>query len=349
MKITHQPFGEINEHTITLYTLHNNNGVEVSCIDYGCIITKILAPDANGRVENIVLGYDELESYLTDPNYFGAVVGRVGGRIANGKFDLGGKCYDLPKNDGQNHLHGGPNGFNNAIWEAKPFDSEDKIGIQFFYKSSDGEGGYPGNLAVTVTYCLTNENDFTISYAGVSDQDTLLNLTNHTYFNLSGNLKETILNHELVLQSNHYLELNKELLPTGKKVDVTDTSFDFRNGRKIMDGVLSNDHQNELVGHGYDHPFLLADPNNDPMILSDQSSGRKVALETTEPCVVLYTGNSISEDFEVRGVPARKYLGMCLETQLPPDAINHPDFPSIVLEKGKEYHSSTTYTFGVMK
>ena len=349
MKITKQTFGEINEQTITLYTLRNNNGVEVSCMDYGCIITKILAPDIDGRSENIVLGYDELESYLTDTNYFGAVIGRVGGRIANGWFELGGKSYDLPKNDGENHLHGGPNGFNTAIWEAKPFDSGEEIGVRFIYKSSDGESGYPGNLDVAVTYRLTNENKFTISYGAVSDQDTLLNLTNHTYFNLSGNLKETILNHELVLQSNQYLELNKELIPTGNKVDVTDTSFDFRNGRKIVDGVKSNDNQNELVGNGYDHPFLLDDTKNEQMILSDQNSGRMVSVKTTEPCVVLYTGNSISDDLEVKGVPTGKYLGICLETQSPPDAIHHPEFPSIILEKGNKYHSSTTYTFGVLR
>ncbi|MGB8000644.1 MAG: aldose epimerase family protein [Anaerobacillus sp.] len=348
MKITKRRFGELNGEEVTQYTVSNENGLEISCLDYGCIITKIIMPDANGVPENIVLGFDELDSYLTDSPYFGAVIGRVGGRIANGRFELNGQHFELPKNDGRNHLHGGPNGFDKVIWKTEVINERDgEIGLQFFYSSSDGEEGYPGNLDVTVSYVLTNNNELSISYSGSSDRDTLLNLTNHTYFNLSGNLKETVLHHELVLPSNHYLELNKELLPTGNKVDVTNTTFDFRNGRKIIDGKKSIDSQNVLVGNGYDHPFLLDEMNHKKMILSDPRSGRKVEVDTTESCVVLYTGNSIPEDFTLRGVSSEKYLGVCLETQSPPDAINHPDFPSIVLEKGKKYNSKTTYTFGI--
>ncbi|WP_347548621.1 aldose epimerase family protein [Pseudalkalibacillus hwajinpoensis] len=349
MKISSRKFGELQGNDVSLYTLINENGMEVSCLDYGCIITKILTPDAEGSIENIVLGFDELEDYLNYSPYFGSVIGRVGGRIAKGQFELNGETYELPKNDGENHLHGGPNGFDKVIWRAQEIDRKDEVGLEFSYISADGEEGYPGKLDVTVTYLLTNDNELVISYTGVSDRDTLVNLTNHTYFNLSGNLKETIVDHELVMKSNQFLELNEELIPTGNQVNVTDTSFDFRNGSRIAEGIKSSYSQNVLVGNGYDHPFMLNETNNNEIILSEPISGRQLIIETTEPCVVLYTGNNIPENFNIRDVPSEKYLGMCLETQAPPDAINHADFPSIILEKGKQYTTKTSYKFGVMK
>ncbi|MBM7551567.1 aldose epimerase family protein [Thalassobacillus pellis] len=341
--VTKQFFGKMDDRDVHAYTFGNKKGIEVTCLDYGCVITKIMAPDVDGVSENIVLGFDDFQDYLEHSPYFGSVVGRVAGRIRGASFELNGKEYDLPKNDGENHLHGGPNGFWNVVWEGEPFETADEVGVKFSYRSRDGEEGYPGHVDVSVTYSLNNDNELNIIYAGTTDQDTLLNLTNHSYFNLSGDVKRDILQHELKIASNEFLELDEELLPTGKRVDVTGTAFDFRNGQKIEAGVKSADPQNKLAGNGYDHPFLLTGG----IELTDSISGRKLTMETDQPSVVVYTSNMLEGDFQIRGVDAENYLGICLETQYPPDAIHHSDFPSIVLKKGEEYKSQTTFRFGV--
>ncbi len=341
MEIAQKPFGTVGIKEINEFTLKNDNGIEISCINLGCIITKILSPNRNGSSENIVLGFESLEEYLENPPFFGAVIGRVAGRIKEAQFELEGKTYQLKKNDGNNHLHGGPNGFHKAVWDAATFETKDEVGIRFSYISADGEEGYPGNTTIQVTYTLNNQNQFAIQYEASTDQTTPINLTNHTYLNLSGDLKRDVLNHVLQMESNQFLELNEELLPTGKFVDVADTVFDFRNGRKIKEGAESMAPQNVLAGGGYDHPFLL----DGKIVLVDEESGRKLLIETDAPSVVLYTGNQLSDDLKINGGTARRHLGLCLETQGLPDAIHHPEFPSIVLEKGQTYTSKTTYTF----
>jgi aldose 1-epimerase len=345
MKIVKETFGEINGQQVISYTLKNDKNLEITCLNYGCVITKIVTPNREGNYENIALGFEKLEDYEKFSPYFGAVVGRVAGRIRGAQFELNGETYELEKNENGNHLHGGLRGFSHVLWDADIIEKENEAGIQFSYLSPDGEEGYPGTVQVKITYTLNNDNEFSIHYQANSDKTTLLNLTNHTYFNLSGNLKQDILHHELRIDSNQFLELNEQLLPTGEILDVTGTVFDFRDSKQIKEGVISNHPQIKLVGQGYDHPFLLNNNHNNEIMLYDPESGRKLIVETDEVGVVLYTGNQLTDDLSVYGVKSKKYLGLCLETQGLPDAIHHPHFPSYVLEKDQLLTSTTKYTF----
>lgn len=341
--------GEIDGQTIKLFTLKNDHGMELSCMNFGCVITKILAPDICGRFENVVLGFDTLREYEKYSPYFGAVIGRVAGRIKDAQFELNGNRYKLSRNENQNHLHGGLKGFSHVLWDANIIERNRNAGIEFTYTSPDEDEGYPGKLEMKVTYLLNNQNELLISYEGISDRKTLLNPTNHSYFNLSGDLKRDILDHVLTVKSDQFLEIDDELLPTGNLIDVENTPFDFRKGRKIREGVCSSHPQNILVGNGYDHPYLLRNNHQQEIILTDKESGRELVIETDQPSFVLYTGNQLEDDFQIRGVQSRKYLGICLETQRPPDSTHHPHFQSVVLEKGEVYHSETKYRFTIMK
>jgi aldose 1-epimerase len=342
MKVLREEFAKKDDQSISCYTIVNDSGLEISCINYGCIITMILAPDRVGKFENVVLGYDSLEDYEKGTAYFGAVIGRVAGRIKGASFDLDGETFRLPKNSNGNSLHGGSKSFDKVIWDGAPFESEKEAGVKFTYTSADGEEGYPGEVALTVTYTLNNENEFIISYNGKATKKTILTMTNHSYFNLSGDGKEDILRHSLTLKSDAFLELDEELMPTGTLLDVEGTHFDFRNGRLIQTGANSDHPQNVLAGNGYDHPFLLKSNHDEEIVLKDGNSGRTLTIETDEPAVVVYSGTQLSPD-----VQSNKYMGICLETQGVPDAIHHPQFPSIVLDKDQEYSTSTKYRFGV--
>lgn len=348
LNVSHQSFAEHNGQLITEYTMVNNHGMEVSCLNYGCIITKMLVPDRAGKMENVVLGYDTFADYLAHSPYFGAVVGRHAGRIQHGEFTLGGKVYTLAKNNNQNHLHGGNIGFDKVVWQTEVIVNENEAGLKFRYFSKDGEEGYPGNLDMIVTYCLNNNNELIITHEGVCDQQTVLNVTNHTYFNLSGNLKRDILDHVLTLSCDRLVELDHECIPTGNVLPVDETFFDFRNGRRIGEGVESGAQQIEIVGKGYDHPFLFLKQGPKVMSLYDQKSGRQISIETNQEAVVLYTGNHLAQDHLVRGVISRPYLGLCLETQAPPDSVHHPHFPSAILEKNETYQSTTSYKFNTL-
>jgi aldose 1-epimerase len=344
MNVSNKNIGVVDHQTVKAFTLMNDHGIEITVLNYGCTITKIMTPDRNGEFENIVLGYDTLEDYLNHRSYFGCIVGRVAGRIAGATFSLDGKTYTLAANDNGNNLHSGVKSFSHVVWEAKPIKDEKYVGVHFFYRSPDGEEGFPGNVEMNVTYLLTNENELIIRYKGTTDQKTILNVTNHSYFNLSGDLKRDILHHSLKMNSSQYVELNNELLPTGNLIDVDNSPFDFRIERLIQDGVNSNHPQNKLVGAGYDHPFVLRDDKE--IVLTDKESGRTLTIQTNEVGVVLYTGNMLPNDTWIRGKKSRKYLGLCLETQGLPDAIHHPHFPSIVLNEGEVYQSETRYIFG---
>jgi aldose 1-epimerase len=348
MKVIQEKWAEIDQHPVISFTMINDHGMEVTCINYGCIITKIVTPDKDENYENVVLGFDQFDPYVTNSSYFGAVIGRVAGRIQNACFELDGKTYTLCKNENNNHLHGGVKGFHRVLWDAVAVEKEEEVGVQFSYTSPDGEEGYPGTVQVQVTYMLNNQNELVISYNAHSDKSTLLNLTNHTYFNLSGNIKRDILNHELKIKSDQFLELNEELIPTGVFLDVANTPFDLREGKKLKDGITANHPQIELVGQGYDHPFLLNVHHDKEIVLQDPESGRMLTVETDEVGVVVYTGNQLQEGMDIYGVPSRKYLGICLETQGLPDAIHHPHFPSWVLQSGEKYSSVTKYRFGVI-
>ncbi|WP_078381648.1 aldose epimerase family protein [Sutcliffiella halmapala] len=348
MKVEQRKIGMINNQSVYAFTLINNHGIEVECINYGCIITKILMPDQFGALENIVLGYETLDEYIKDECFFGCIVGRTAGRIGGASFELDGKTYSLEKNEANNNLHGGSKSFNRVVWDASSIQNEREVGVQFSYHSPDGEGGYPGNLLMKVTYLLTNNNELTIQYEGVSDKTTLLNVTNHSYFNLSGNAKRDILDHSLTMKSSSFLQLNSELLPTGEILNVDGTAFDFQLGKSIKAGVVSNHPQNVMVGNGFDHPFLLDTNHDSEIVLYDEMNGRRLTVETDEPGVVVYTSNMLSEGIEINGVPSRQYLGICLETQGLPDAIHHPNFSSWILDKDQKYSSMTKFRFGIV-
>lgn len=350
MKVHQRLFGHIEERPVTLFTFENANGFQMSCMDWGCIITEIQAPDRSGNLENVVLGFDTLEEYGDNPHFLGAVAGRFAGRIKGGAFSLEGRDYQLAKNANGHHLHGGDKGFSHVLWESAVIHTEREASVEFTYISPDGEEGYPGTLEVKVTYTISDDTDeLFISYSAVSDQKTLVNLTNHSYFNLSGDLKEDVLNHRLTLDSSEFLELDEELIPTGELIGVERSVFDFRKGRKIQDGTVSGDPQNLQAGCGYDHPFLLDSNQQGEIVLEDEKSGRRLIVETTEPAVVLYTGNGLEGTYSFRGTKARNYLGLCLETQGLPDSIHHPHFPTAVLKKGERFTSETCYSFSVMK
>jgi aldose 1-epimerase len=347
VKVLQDKFGEVNSQPVTSTTLVNNQGMKVISIDYGCIITKVIVPDKNGNLENVVLGFDSMEEYIAHSPYFGAVIGRFAGRIKGGQFELDGQTCELAKNNNNNHLHGGLRGFDKVVWGSQIVEGENEVNVVYTYLSEDGEEGYPGNLEMKVTYTLTEKNKFSITYEAVSDKKTLLNVTNHSYFNLSGDLKRDILDHELTLKSDSFVELDEELIPTGEILSVQGTPFDFRKGRFIKDGVESNHPQNILAGNGYDQPFLLTENESKEIVLKDDDSGRVLTIETDQPSVVLYTGTQMTSDFGIRGIQSRKYLGLCLETQGLPDNIHHSHFPSSILEKGQVYRSTTSYLFGV--
>ncbi|KHF39112.1 aldose epimerase family protein [Halalkalibacter okhensis] len=347
MHISEGIFGEIEGKEVKSFFLKNDHGMEVTCINYGCTITKILTPDHQGMIENVVLGFDTIEEYVNHSPYFGCVVGRVAGRIGQSEFELDKETYHLPKSEGENHLHGGNKGFDKVLWDAETEESTNEVKVTFIHESLDGDQGYPGNVKVMVTYLLNNDNELIISYHAVTDKKTLLNLTNHSYFNLSGDVKRDILGHELTVKSDQLIELSETLLPTGELIEVENTAFDFRKGRLLEDGVTSTHPQNQLVGGGYDHPLVLSANHQEEIRLVDQQSGRKLVVETDEPCVVLYTSNMMANTFGIRGVQARKHIGVCLETQHHPDAIHQPSFPSIVLDKGEKYNTTTKYRFSV--
>lgn len=343
MKISERIFGTLNGKNVKSYTIENANGMEMTCIDYGCIITKINVPDQFGKIENVVLGFDSLQEYIDHSPYFGCVIGRNSGRMKKAQFEMDGNTYHLFKNDGKNNLHGGPNGLHHVIWNSMLQKHDHHIDIIFSYTSPDGEEGFPGNLQVEVTYSLNDQNELLISYKAISDKKTVVNLTNHSYFNLSGHLKRNILNHELTLKSDRFLELDDELLPTGNVLEVDGTGFDFREGKKIGCGIKSDHPQIKIVGSGFDHPFLLNNDKQPQICLSDKESGRRLQIKTDEPAVVFYTGNMLTGDFFIRGTKSEKYLGLCLETQKPPSNTNQPT--ALFLEKNQVYSSRTMYIF----
>ncbi|WP_080848928.1 aldose epimerase family protein [Cytobacillus gottheilii] len=344
MQVIKESYGQLDQQSVFSYTIINDQGVEVTVINYGCTITRIIVPDKNNHYENIVLNYETLEDYLSDTNYLGAIVGRVGGRIKGGSFELDGKEYTLMQNDGTHHLHGGKKGFDKVVWDAEIIEG----GVCFSYVSKDGEEGYPGNLTIKVTYTLNHNNELSIHYEAVTDQKTLLTVTNHSYFNLSGDAKRNILNHTLTLKSDEFLELDQDFIPTGHKAGVANTPFDFRRENLIETGVTSNYRQNVLVGNGYDHPFLLNTNHDNEIVLKEKESGRTLTVETDEPAVIVYTSNMLQSEKDFQGVPSQKYLGISLETQGLPDAIHHANFASIILDKGQRYTSVTHYKFGLM-
>jgi aldose 1-epimerase len=329
------------------YTLTNTSGMEVSVITYGGIIRTLLVPDKNGTFADVVLGYDHLQGYLESNPYFGALVGRYGNRIAKGQFSLDGETYQLATNNIGNHLHGGVVGFDKVLWQAEVIEKEMGPVLQMTYLSKDGEEGYPGNLSVTVEYSLTNENELAIEYTATTDKTTIVNLTSHSYFNLSGSVD--ILSHQLQINALNYLPVDETLIPL-EITPVKDTPFDFRRFKLIGADINQEDEQLKN-GAGYDHCWVL-DASNESMNLAatlyDASSGRKMEMYTTEPGLQFYSGNFL--DGTINGKAGKNYghrSGLCLETQHFPDSPNRPDFPSTTLNPGEVYRIRTVHKFSV--
>ena len=333
---------------VDLYTLTNSHGIEVQVINFGGIITSIRVPDRDGKVADIALGFDNLEGYLENKPYFGAIIGRYANRIANGKFTLDGKEYVLAKNNGTNSLHGGIKGFNKVVWTAEPFHEPQGEGVKLTYLSKDGEEGYPGNLKVKVSYTLTDKNELIIDYEATTDKATPINLTNHSYFNLAGEGNGDVLAHQLQLNAESFTPIDKNLIPTGKIQPVKGTPLDFTQTTAI--GARINDPYEQLViAHGYDHNFVVNRKKDGLQFAArvhEPKSGRVLEVYTTQPGIQLYTGNFL--DGTVVGKHGHAYKqreAFCLETQHYPDSPNHPGFPNTILRPGHAFHSQTVFKF----
>jgi len=335
--------------TADLYTLKNKNGMQVSITSFGATVVSIMAPDKAGKMADVALGYDDLAGYELNKNYLGVLVGRYGNRIAHGKFSIDGAEYTLAKNNGDNSLHGGIKGFNKAMWEARDISKGGEAAVEMKYVSKDGEEGYPGNLSVTVVYTLTNKNELKIDYSATTDKKTVVNLTNHTYFNLAGQGNGDILKQELMINADTFTPVDSGLIPTGELKKVDGTPFDFRKPTAIGARIDANDEQIKLGG-GYDHNFVLNRKGATGLSLaarvSDPASGRTVEVWTTEPGVQFYTGNFLDGSFKGKGGGAyQKRTAFCLETQHFPDSPNHASFPTTLLKPGEKYHTTTVYKF----
>jgi aldose 1-epimerase len=335
--------------TADLYTLKNKNGMVVTITNFGATVVSIVVPDKSGKTADVALGYDNLAGYELNKNYLGVLVGRYGNRIAHGKFSIDGTEYTLAKNNGDNSLHGGIKGFNKALWDAKNLSKDGESAVEMKYVSKDGEEGYPGNLSVTVTYALTNKNELKIDYTATTDKKTVVNLTNHTYFNLSGQGNGDILKEELMINADKFTPVDSGLIPTGELQSVSGTPFDFRKPTAIGARIDANDEQIKLGG-GYDHNFVLnrAKPTGLSFAarVIDPVSGRIMEVWTTEPGVQFYTGNFLDGSFQGKGgIAYGKRTAFCLETQHFPDSPNHPSFPTTLLKPGEKYHTTTVYRF----
>ncbi len=349
MPITKRKFGHLkNGEVVHLFTLKNKKGLTAKIISYGGILTELWTPDRNGKLINIVLGYQRLENYLKHSPYFGAAVGRYANRIAKGRFKLAGKTYRLATNNPPNHLHGGPTGLSQQNWQAEIIKKIEGPALALTFFSPDGAEGFSGNLTTTVTYCLTDNNELKIQYHAVTDQTTVVNFTHHSYFNLSG--KDSVLDHVLTIKSDRITPTDKALIPTGDYLHVHNTPFDFRKPTPLGARIFEPHPQLKNAG-GYDHNWVLSDWNNklrSVASLHDPASGRMIKVATTEPGLQVYTGNGLGgTPTDKKGVKLKNYHGVCLETQHFPDSPNKLHFPSTVLKPGENFKSETVYGFEV--
>jgi aldose 1-epimerase len=335
---------------IDMVTLKNKNGIELTAISYGGIITSLKVPDRAGKFADVVLGFDKLENYWADPPppFFGAIIGRYGNRIAKGKFTLGGKTYTLATNNPPNHLHGGNKGFDKQLWTITTKESAEGSSAIFTRTSPDGEEGYPGTLQVRVTYTLTDKNELILDYHATTDKPTPVNLTQHTYWNLAGEGSGDILGHQLTINADRFTPVDDTLIPTGELASVAGTPFDFRQATAIGARIDQNNDQLKK-GPGYDHNWVLNRKGSGLEFaarLTDPKSGRTLEIATTEPGLQFYSGNFLDGTLTGKsGKPYARRTGLCLETQHFPDSPNQPSFPSTILQPGKSYDSRTVVTF----
>jgi aldose 1-epimerase len=347
--VTRTVFGKTHDgREAHLFTLSNKSGMEVAITDFGGTVVSIKVPDRNGKMGDVILGYDSVEGYETGTAYIGATVGRYANRIGGAKFSLDGKDFTVPKNDGPNHLHGV---FNKVLWDAKPGSGKNGPSLHLHYLSKDGEEGYPGNLSVNVIFTITNSNELKIEYSATTDKKTVVNLTNHCYFSLAGS--GNILENKLTLHAARFTPVDATLIPTGELRSVASTPFDFREST-VVGARIEQDNEQLKLGHGYDHNWVLdAGITKTPALaasLYDPSTGRVLEVLTTEPGIQIYTGNFLDGTIHGKGGQAyERRSAICLETQHFPDSPNHPDFPSTTLLPGKTFHSETIYKFSARK
>lgn len=349
MEISKRAFGNTSEGLPTdLYTLKNDKGVEMEVTNYGGIVVALRVPDRDGNLDDVVLGHDSLEAYQTESPYFGALVGRYGNRIAKGKFTLGGIEYYCAQNQGENHLHGGLVGFDKKVWKTTEEKGAEHVALVMTLISPDGDEGYPGELSVTVVYTLNNNNEFQIDYSATTDKTTVVNLTHHSYFNLSGNKKlSNVLDGHLMIKGDHYTEVDEGLIPTGKLLPVEGTVMDFNEFCSIRQKI--ENHEPELlIGGGFDHNWALNNPEGNLTYVArmvEPESGRALELYTTAPGMQFYTGNSLGGVVGKGGLVYENYTGFCMETQHFPDSPNHFNFPSTVLHPDETYKHTTVHRF----
>jgi aldose 1-epimerase len=342
MSIEKRAFGKTADgKEADLYTLTNANGLKAEITNYGGIVTSLYVPDLNGDLGDIVLGYETLEEYIKENPYFGALVGRYGNRITRGKFTLDDVEYTLATNDGKNHLHGGVKGFDKVVWDAEQMQTNEGPALKLTYLSEDGEEGYPGNLNCTVIYTLTDNDELKVSYEAETDKATVLNLTHHSYFNLSGHGSGDILGHELMLTADNFTPVNDELMPTGEIRPVKGTLMDFTKQTSVGSRI-------DQVKGGYDHNFVLNNSDGSLALAAsvyEPKTGRLMEISTTEPAIQFYSGNFLDGSIKGKGAVYNKHNGFCLETQHYPDSPNKPDFPSVVLRPGEKYTHLTVHKF----
>ena len=347
--VTTKHFGKTKDGVaVNIHTLKNYRGMEVRVMDYGATIVSISVPDQKGHFSDVALGFDNLGDYETKSPFFGALVGRYGNRIAKGKFTLDGTTYSLATNNGPNSLHGGLKGFDKAVWTSQVKQTAAGPVLEFTHVSVDGEEGYPGTLTMKVKYTLTDQNEIRLDYSATTDKDTVVNLTNHSYFNLAGQGNGDILGHEVLLNASHFTPVDATLIPTGELRPVKGTPFDFTKPTAIGARIAQADEQLKFGG-GYDHNWVL-DRNGEDLALAarvtEPTSGRVMEVLTTEPGVQFYTGNFL--DGTLTGLTGKVYkqrYGLCLETQHYPDSPNHPNFPPVTLKPGQLYRTTTVYRF----
>jgi len=342
------PFGKTaTGDSIDLYTLSNSRGMQAAITNYGGVVVSLLTPDRNGHVDDVVLGFDNLDGYVRPGAYFGALIGRYGNRIGHAQFSLNGVTYHLAKNNGDNSLHGGKVGFDKRVWKARDV-SKRSPALELTYLSKDGEESYPGNLSVTVVYTLTDKNELKMDYRATTDKTTVVNLTNHSYFNLAGQGRGDILNHRVTLHADKFTPVDAGLIPTGELRPVSGTPFDFRNATAIGARIEQNDEQLKL-GKGYDHNWALNGYGKAAALaarVEEPSTGRVLEVLTDQPGVQFYTGNFLDGTVNGKaGKPIMHRSGFCLETQHFPDSPNKPEFPTTELRPGHTFESTTVYRF----
>jgi aldose 1-epimerase len=350
-QISQRPFGQTKEGTpATLFTLRNNQGAEAGICNYGGLVIFLKVPDRNGHFDDVVLGCDNLADYIKDSPYFGAMIGRYGNRIAKGKFTLDGKEYTLAINNGPNALHGGLKGFDKVVWEPRVLATLEGPSLELRYTSKDGEEGYPGTLKVKATYMLTEDNALKLEFTATTDKDTVLNLTQHSYFNLAG--KGDILNHQVMIPADKFTRVDSTLIPTGELKPVEDTPFDFRTPTTIGARIGQDDEQLKFGG-GYDHNWVINKPMGQLGVMGrvyEPITGRVLEVFSTEPGLQFYTGNFLDGKFTGKGGWVYQFRnGFCMEAQHYPDSPNQPNFPSVVLKPGEVYRNTIIFKFSVQK